>query len=131
MGKINLKFGYPTSIEEQELLSDRAITNDCTIEIELCLGFKRLLNSLNRRKGKENFFDLIFFLISEIEVVSPKVSFDTYFENGCKFPMMVLEDDHLKIGDSDKLFISNLLINELGKIYQTEFDFEYVGLERR
>ena len=130
MAKINVKFGYPTSLEEQELLSERAIERDCSIEAELCAGFEYLLNSLNNRKGKENFFDLIFLVIAEKQTMSPRVSYGTYFENGYKFPMMVLEDDYLRIEDSERLFISNDFVNELGKIYQTEFDYEYAGLER-
>ena len=130
MGKICIKFGYPTSLEEQELLSVRAIERDCSIEAELCEGFKCLLNSLNNRKDKENFFDLIFLVIAEKQVMSPRVSFDTYLENGYKFPMMVLENDYLRIGNSERLFISNDFVNELGMIYQTEFDYEYSGLER-
>ena len=130
MGKIKIKFSYPNSSEEQDLLSERAIRNDCSIEAELCLGFKCLLDSLNRRKGKENFFDLIFLVIAEQQAMSPRVSYGTYLENGYKFPMLILEGDYLRIGDSERLFISNAFIDELGKIYQTEFDYEYVGLER-
>jgi len=129
MGKIKIKFGYPTSIEEQEMLSERAIENDCSIETALCFEFKYLLHSFIKRKDK-NFFDLVFLVIAEKEVISPRISFDTYLENGYKFPMMVLEDDYLKIGRSKRLFISNEFINELGKFFQTEFDYEYVGLER-
>lgn len=130
MGKINVKFGYPTSLEEQDRLSERAVRNDCSIVTELCLGFKCSLDSLNKRKGRENFFDLVFFVITEKEVRSPAISFDTYLENGHKLPMMVLEGDYLKVGRSERLFISNDFINELGKLYQDEFDYEYVGLER-
>ena len=130
MGKINIKFGYPTSLEEQELLSDRAILNDCTIETTLCFEFERLLDLLNARKPKENFFDLIFLVITHRQAISPKISFDTYVESGYKFPMMVLNGDYLRIGDSERLFISNAFIDELGKIYQTEFDYEYAGCER-
>jgi len=129
MGKIKLKFGHPTSIEEQELLSERAIEKDCSIETALCFEFKFLLDSFTKRKDK-SFFDLVFLVIAEKEVRSPRISFDTYLENGYKFPMMVLEDDYLKIGRSERLFVSNEFINELGKFYQTEFDYEYVGLER-
>ena len=130
MGKINIKFGYPISDEEQELLCERAIEGDCSVETELCAGFERLLNSLNIRKGKDNFFDLIFLVASQKQVISPRVSYGSYFENGHKLPMMVLEDDYLLTGDSEKLFISNNFLDELGKIYQTEFDYEYVGCER-
>ena len=129
MGKIRLRFGYPTSIEEQEKLYDRAIEKDCSIETALCFEFKFLLDSFAKRKDN-SFFDIVFLVIAEKEVRSPRISFDTYFENGYKFPMMVLEDDYLKVGRSKRLFISNEFINELGKFYQTEFDYEYVGLER-
>lgn len=129
MGKIRLKFGHPTSTEEQELLSERAIEKDCSIETALCFEFKFLLDSFNKRKDK-SFFDLVFLMIAEREVRAPRISFGTYFENGYKFPMMVLEDDYLRVGRSKRLFISNEYIDELGKFYQTEFDYEYVGFER-
>jgi hypothetical protein len=130
MAKIYVKFGYPVSEEEQELLSERAIERDCSIEFELCAGFEYLLNSLINRKGKDKFFDLIFFVASQRQVIVPKVSFDTYKENDHKLPMIVLEDEYLKIVDSERLFISDEFIDVLGQMYQTEFDYEYVGCER-
>ena len=130
MGKINVKFGHPTSLEEQELLSERAIERGCSIETELCAGFEYLLNSLINRAGKDKFFDLIFLVITGKQAKSPMVSYGTYSENGYKFPMTVLEDDYLRIEGSERLFISNDFVSELGKIYQTEFDYEYAGLER-
>jgi hypothetical protein len=77
MAKIYVKFGYPISEEEQELLSERAIKRDCSVEAELCAGFEYLLNSLISRKGKDKFFDLIFLVASQRQVIAPKVSFDT------------------------------------------------------
>ena len=130
MGKILIKFGYPTSLEEQERLSDRAILNDCSIEAALCFEFGRLLDSLNARKPEENFFDLIFLVVTERQAICPEISFSTYVESGYKLPMMVLGGDHLRVGDSEKLFITDTFIDELGQIYQTEFDYEYVGCER-
>ncbi len=130
MGKINIKFGHPISEEEQELLSERAIERDCSIETELCAGFEYLLKSLINRAGKDKFFDLIFLVITGKQAISPKVSFKTYYENGNKYPMIVLEGDYLRVADSERLFISNEFIDELGEIYQTEFNYEYVGCER-
>jgi hypothetical protein len=51
-------------------------------------------------------------------------------ENGYKLPMMVLGGEYLAISVYKRLFISNEFIDELGKIYQTEFDYEYIGSER-
>jgi len=130
MGKIHIKFGHPTSLSEQELLSDRAIENDCSIEAALCFEFGCILDSLIAKKDKDKFFDLIFLVIVQRSSISPKITFGTYLENGYKLPMMVLDDDYLKVGGSERLFISNEYVDELGKIYQTEFDYEYAGFER-
>lgn len=130
MGKINIKFGYPTSLEEQELLSERAIENNCSIETALCFEFRRLLDSLISRKDKNSFFDLIFLVISERSVISPRVGFGVYIESGYKLPMIVLEDFYLKLENSERIFITDEFIDELGKIYQVEFDYEYVGFKR-
>jgi hypothetical protein len=46
MTKIAIKFGYPSSIEEQELLSQRAVEKDCSVEHALCFEFGRLADSL-------------------------------------------------------------------------------------
>jgi len=130
VGKINIKFGYPTSLEEQELLSERAIENNCSIETALCFEFRRLLDSLISRKDKNSFFDLIFLVISERSVISPRVGFGVYIESGYKLPMIVLEDFYLKLENSERIFITDEFIDELGKIYQVEFDYEYVGFKR-
>jgi hypothetical protein len=130
MERIHIKFGYPTSLEEQDLLSDRAIFNDCSIETALCFEFGRLLDSLNARKPKENFFDLIFLVITQKQAASPNISFGTYTQSGYKFPMMILEGNYLRIEGAERLFITDAYIDELGMIYQTEFDYEYVGCER-
>lgn len=130
MGLINIRFGYPSSLEEQELLSSRAIENDCSIEAALCFEFKSLLNFLVTKKDGDNFFELIFLVITQKAKTAPGIKFGTYYENGHKLPMIVLEDDHLKLSESERLFISNQFVNEFGKIYQTEFDYEYVGFDR-
>ena len=44
--------------------------------------------------------------------------------------MIVLEDEYLRVEDSERLFISDEFIDVLGKNLQTEFDYEYVGFER-
>ena len=67
---------------------------------------------------------------SQRQVIAPRVSFDTYKENGHKLPMIVLEDEYLRVEDSERLFISDEFIDVLGKNLQTEFDYEYVGFER-
>ena len=130
MGKINIKFGYPSSLEEIEKLSERAVFYDESVEGALCYEFKRTLTSLAKRKGAENFFDLVFFVISGQKVVSPKVRYRSYIENGHSLPMVELDDDFLISKDGDKIQISDDFINVLGELYCAEFDYDYAGFER-
>jgi hypothetical protein len=44
--------------------------------------------------------------------------------------MIVLEGEYLRVEQSERLFISDEFIDVLGQLYQTEFDYEYVGYER-
>lgn len=130
MAKIAIKFGYPVSFQEQELLSVRAVENDCSLEWALCYEFRRILDGLQSRKSGNNFFDLIFFLSSGEHVRSPSLDFGTFVDNGHKLPMIILEKDYLLLEDSKRIFISDEYINELGSLYQDEFDYEFVGFER-
>lgn len=130
MGKINIKFGYPTSQEELERLSERAIFHDETVEGALCYEFERTLTSLVNKRSPENFFDLVFFALSGQKVSSPKVRFCSYVENGHRLPMMELMDDYLISNERGKIHITDDLINGVGELYQTEFDYGYAGFER-
>ena len=130
MGKINIKFGYPTSQEELERLSERAIFHDETVEGALCYEFEITLTSLANKQSPENFFDLVFLAVSGHKVVAPKVRFSSYLENGHRLPMMELKDDFLISEDIVRIYISDDLIDGLGELYQTEFDYEYAGFER-
>ena len=131
MGKIFIKFGYPSSIEEQEKLSERAVFYDCSVEESLCYEFKCIVDSLIKRKGKENFFDLVFLVASQRHVICPKASSSTYIENGKQLPMIVLAKEYLLSFDSScPIAISQEMINEVGQIFQNEFDYEYAGYER-
>lgn len=127
---IHIKFGHPTSFEEQGKLSDRAVHNDYPLEEALCFEFESLLDSLIKKKGNESFFDLVFFVSVGKQVKAPKIHFATYMENGHKLPMMVINGSHLKTADSELIPITDHYIDELGQLYQDEFDYEYVGFER-
>ena len=130
MGKINIKFGYPSSQEEQEKLSDRAVFHDESVEGALCFEFEKTLTSLIKREGPDNFFDLVFFALLGQKVTAPKVGFSSYIENGHRLPMMELQEDFLMSKDKKRIHISDLLIDDVGELYQTEFDYEYVCFER-
>lgn len=131
MGIIHIKFGYPTSTEGQELLSNRAVENDCSVEHALCFEFECLTDHLVKPKNNENFFDLVFLIASQKQVISPKVTYSSYIHNRNRLPMLVLDEDYLiSRKDSLRISITKKMIDELGQIYQTEFDYEYVGFER-
>jgi hypothetical protein len=131
MSRIAIRFRYPSSIPEQELLSQRAVEKDSSVEHALCFEFGRLAESLAKPKGRENFFDLVFLIASKKQVISPKVTCSSYIENGKRMPMLILQNDYLiSLDDSIKIPITSEMLDELGQIYQTEFDYEYVSYQR-
>ena len=131
MGKIFIKFGFPSSIEEQEKLSERAVFYDCSVEESLCYEFKCIIDSLVKRKDKENFFDLVFLVAAQRHVICSKASPSIYFEHGKKLPMIVLAKEYLvAVDDSSQISITKKMLDEVGEMFQTEFDYEYVGYER-
>ncbi|MBU3582016.1 hypothetical protein ICN19_08300 [Polynucleobacter sp. AP-Capit-er-40B-B4] len=130
MGKINIKFGYPTSQKEFEQLSERAIFHDESIESALCYEFEKTLNSLIKGQDSENFFDLVFFVVSGQKVTAPKVRFSSYVENGHRLPMIEFRDDYLMSIGANRINLSDELVDGLGELYQTEFNYEYAGFER-
>jgi hypothetical protein len=131
MAIIRVKFGHPITPKGQENISERAIEEDCTLDEALCKAFNKLASFLAKPKGSENFFDLVFLMASQKQVISPKATCSSYVESGNRMPMLVLERDYLvSLKDFCRIPLTEEMINEVGQLYQTEFDYEYVGFER-
>jgi len=133
MGKINIKFGYPTSGELEDLFVSNAIEDNCSLEQSLFNSFNKLTSFLAKAdKGERNFFDLAFITCLKVgEIIAPKITNTTYVFNGHKLPMLIVEKEYAKqVQSGNKILISDAAIDEFGMFFQDEFDYEYIGFER-
>ena len=131
MAILRIKFAHPLTLKGQQNISDWAIENDCSLDEALFLVFEKLAKFLVKPKGNENFFDLTFLITSQKQVISPKVTCSSYIEGDSRMPMLVLENDYLvSVEGSERIALTKEMINEFGQLYQTEFDYEYVGFEK-
>ena len=133
MGKINIKFGYPTSGELEDLFNLNAIEDNCSLEQSLFNSFNKLTSFLAKAdKGERNFFDLAFITCLKVgEIIAPKITNTTYVFNGHKLPMLIVEKEYAKqVQSGNKILISDAAIDEFGMFFQDEFDYEYAGFER-
>lgn len=130
MAIIRVKFGHPLTSKGQENISEWAIEHDCTLDEALFGAFEKLATFLVKPKGNENFYDLAFLIASQKQVISPKVTSSSYIKNGNRLPMLVLENDYLvSVLSHERIALTKKMIDEIGQLYQTEFDYEYAGFE--
>jgi hypothetical protein len=130
--RIEIRFGLPSSVEREELTNKRSIEFDVSFERVMCVDFMDLLNEVWMKKGRENLFELIIFISTGEKVICSDVSFDTYTHNGYKFPKIIIQSDYLNVKDSDrKIWLSDSIIDSIGKEIDGYFDFEYVDFLRK
>ena len=130
---VALYFGGASSEEFQELLNKRAIHFGCTMTHALHVEFRirvKILSTPNRF-GK-TYFDLLLGVFSEADdVLSPKATISSYMHNGSKYPLLIFENSLLCSPDGTKSFlIRDNAIDWLGKEFEADFQFEYVGFKR-
>ena len=130
---VALYFGGASAEEFQELLNKRAIHFDCTVTHALHVEFRirvKILSTPNRF-GK-TYFDLLLGAFSGADnVLSPKATISSYLHNGSKYPLLVFENSLLCSPDHTKSFlIRDDAIDRLGKEFEADFQFEYIGFER-
>lgn len=129
--RIELRFGLPSSVEREELVAKRAIEHSVSIERVLCVDFRDMLTEVWMQKGRENIFELLIFIHAKEKVVCSDVRFGTYMHNGFRYPKAIIQSDYLNIVNSDKrLWLSDEVINLIGKDLDENFDFEYVDFLR-
>lgn len=133
MSKIEVRFGGLVAPRFEEILNKRAIDWNCSFEFTFLESFQYLMEcTLLKRRERENYFDLVFLMLSERYVRAPRAKYDSYIENGFKLPMIVLSSDQLTVvGTKEKIYINDELLERFGKEFEDHFDYEYVGFVRK
>jgi len=133
MSKIEIRFGGLVAPKFEEVLNKRAIDWNCSYEFTFLESFQYLIEcTLLKRKKAENYFDLVFLMLSEKYVRAPRAKCDIYMANGFKLPMIVLSSDQLTVVNTkEKIFISDEFLERFGKEFEESFEYEYVGFLRK
>jgi len=125
--KIAIYFGEPLTPELISAIDDWAVENDCTIKTAMLDSFKRLIDLLSKPKVDVNYFDITFTMLAELQVLAPKVSFDTHVKDKEVLPMLWVSDLNLTHANTKKLVpISNDLIKKFGREFESHFGYKYV-----
>ena len=128
---LELRFGFPSTAEREELTSSRAIEHDVSIERVLLVDFEYLFTNVWMKAGRENIFELLIFIASGVNVVCPDITFGTYIDKGFRLPQVVIHGDYLNIKNSNgRLWLNDEIIAEIGSELDLNFDYEFVGFNR-
>ena len=132
MAKIELLLGGPTTPEREEQIEELIYDLNVSIETAVNLRVKALIEWLTKlNEDNQSYLDLIATVAIEQPVQLPKVSFGVYRHRGYLLPKMIINGFHSNILEtSEKRFISNKVINEIGADLESTFEFEYWGFQR-
>lgn len=133
MPSIEMRFSNLIDTSYEEILNERAIEWDTSFNYVFLEGFQRLIEkTLKPKRDGHNYFDLIFLIILGKTVVAPPVMYKTYLYKATKMPMFVFTKNYLiDCNTSEKIYISDQALNELGKEFEGDFDYEFVNFTRR
>ena len=132
MPSIEMRFSNLIDADYEEILNKRAIDWDTSFSYVFLEGFQRLIeHTLIPKRDGRNYFDLIFLIVLEKNLISPTVKFKTYLHNALKMPMFVFTRDYVTDPTSgEKIYITDKVLNEIGKQFEENFDYEYIGYKR-
>jgi hypothetical protein len=132
MAKIELLLGGATTPEREEQIEELVCDLEVSIETALNIRVKALIQWLSRvNKDNQNYLDLVATVAVGYSVQLPKISFGIYRHRGYMLPKMIMNGFHFnEMQTSEKCFISNKIIDEIGFDIENTFEFEYWGFNR-
>lgn len=132
MAKIQLLLGGPTTAERDEEIEEVMCDLNINLETAVIIRVKALINWLaSANKDNQSYLDLVATTEVGQPVKLPKISFGVYKHRGYVLPKMIINDFYLNDAESgNKRFISNEIINEIGRDLESTFEFEYWGFKR-
>lgn len=132
MAKIELLFGTPT--HEKGILGNEewAMNREVSLEKANIDSFNTVLEVLTRKNEKdEDYFTYAFGSITGFDTIHPVIKYGSYQFNKTKYPKITIHGDYLIDEEANtEIFISDDLIEKIGKCIEGDFDYEFVEFKR-
>ncbi|MBT8587840.1 hypothetical protein G6675_06090 [Polynucleobacter paneuropaeus] len=131
VSKLEIRLGLPSTKEKEDYINKKAIEWDLSIEAMLRYDIEDLFHNIWMRKRDKNFFDLCFQMVVCEEVLSPKVTLESYTFNNVRYPKIIIHGDYLdKVNSDGRIWVNDEIINSVGREIENYFDYEYVDFLR-
>lgn len=132
MAKIEIYFGHPQQEKHWDGVEDCAYNQDINIESAVIRGFKAINSVLTKQNEQDdNYFELVALSLTGQLYKFPKITTGIYKERGFVFPKLIIHGDTLKHKDTGKrIFLSDEVVELIGKDFDSDFDYEYFGFKR-
>ena len=132
MAKIELLLGGPASVEREDEIEEVIYDLDINMESAVILRVKMLVKWLSGvNEDNKNYLDRVASDGIDHSVQLPNISFGVYRQRGYVLPKMIINGfDLISTETGDKYFISNRLIDVIGRYIEDVFEFEYWGFQR-
>jgi hypothetical protein len=132
MAKIHLHFGQPLLDDGIDALERWAYNHEVSIEKANVSSFHTVMKVLivGNADG-DNYFGLCLYPLFNEALVLPSITVGHYEYKRARYPKITIHGDHIKGSDTkNDYFITDELVNQLGKSIEDDFDYEFVESKR-
>jgi hypothetical protein len=132
MAKIHLHFGQPLLDDGIESLERWAYNHEISIETANISSFKTVMSILiKENEDGDTYFDLCLYSMFDEKLVLPRIISGYYEYKRTRYPKITIQGDHIRGLETKKdYFITDEIVNKLGKHIEDDFDFEFVESKR-
>lgn len=132
MSKIELYFGFPSHEKGIKGNEEWALNHEVSIEKANIDSFKSVLEVLTRKNEVDaDYFTYAFASFTGLGMIHPIITYGSYQFNKSKYPKITIQGDYLVDEDTNnEVFITDKLIEQLGKCIEDDFDYEFVEFKR-
>jgi hypothetical protein len=132
MAKIYLYFGQPLLDKGLAANEQFAFNQEISIETANLRSFKTVMNVLIKENSDaDTYFSLCLYPLLNEALVLPSITVGHYEYKRVRYPKITIHGDHIKGLESQKdYFMTDELVNLLGKSVEDDFDFEFVESKR-
>jgi hypothetical protein len=132
MAKIHLHFGQPLLDDGIESLERWAYNHEVSIETANVSSFHTVMKALMAGNADGNtYFDLCLYPLLNEKLALPKITVGHYEYKRARYPKITIHGDHIKgLETRTEYFITDEIVNQLGKNIEDDFDYEFIELKR-